>query len=197
MRINDETINKVTLNNVCRQYARVHCKTEVEAYKLLSYFDKFGIKWADGTRAIDSLNYNKYGSNTCYIFDGLCLFYCSFEYLIKNDYVVYDFDTILLDGKNPRSITRNIFKILGIKEGEPFKLTGKPKQITYFIGVIKNDFIVFAYEDKEKHLVSLPAFDIQADYYNHMMKVEQSNQLIIDIITDKYSIIKIPQEEQK
>lgn len=198
MRINDETINKVTLNNVCRQCAGVHCKTEVEAYKLLSYFDKFGIKWADGKRAIDTLNHNIYGSNTCYRFNGLNLFYCSFEYLVKSDHVVYDFDTVLLDEKKPRSNKRNLFKILGIKPFEYFKLTGKPKQITYFMDIVNTDFIVFAYDDKEKHLVSLnPAFDIQADYYDHRLEVEQSNQLIIDIITDKYSIIKIPQEEQK
>lgn len=34
MQINDEAINKVTLNNVCRLCAGVHCKTEAEAYKL-------------------------------------------------------------------------------------------------------------------------------------------------------------------
>lgn len=57
MQINDEAINKVTLNNVCRLCAGVHCKTEVEAYKLLSHLKAFEIMKKNLGASFDCLKY--------------------------------------------------------------------------------------------------------------------------------------------
>lgn len=198
MRIIDEKIiNKVTLNNICRLGAGIRCKTEVEAYKLLSYFDKFGIKWYDGQRAIDTLNY-RYGSDTCYMFDGFSLTYADAKALIKKDSKVFDFNAVLLDGKKPENNEKNLFKVLGIECNERFKLTGYFKEKTFYID---SDLRVHCYDDDRD--TSFPAYcgswydmDMVLDFESKI-SVEASNQLIKDIITAKYSIIKISKEEQK
>lgn len=193
--LTEETTNKVTLSNISRLRAGVRCKTKVEAYKLLSYLDKIGIKWIDGQRTIDDLNY-RYGSDTCYMFDDRYLTYSDLKSLIASDFVVYDFNAVLLSGKLLKYNEKNLFKVLGVKCGERFKLTGKPKKRTYFIN---SQLRVIAYNDDRD--TSFPTncgswYDLDMVlYYNSMMSYENGNQLIIDIITDKYSIIKIPQEE--
>ena len=46
----------------------MHCSTEDEARRFLSFLDLCGVRWSDNSHLTDNITCNRYGAETCYNF---------------------------------------------------------------------------------------------------------------------------------
>ena len=94
--INQKELKNITLTEfwASEETLTIHCDTEEKANKLLNAFDKLGKKWDSGSSYLLANCYRVYSQNTCYTNDG---HYCSYEWLEKNNYIIYEVDEVDLE----------------------------------------------------------------------------------------------------
>lgn len=91
---------KFNINKYMGNYA-MHCKTEEEANIFLRYLDSVGRKWVNGTSYMSMTNWDVYGHDTCYDFNGGT--YCDKTYfLTRGYYTILEFSDFEWDNKNTK-----------------------------------------------------------------------------------------------
>lgn len=86
-------MNKIKLSEFwnSKEKLAIHCKTEEQANKLLTAFDKMGERWASGSSYLKVNCWNGYEEDTCYSNNNR---YTFINFYKENNYKIYEFEDV-------------------------------------------------------------------------------------------------------
>lgn len=131
----------------------IHCDTRGKAKKLCEAFDKLGKKWSDGKSYLKYNYWNKLQKETCYT---NCLTYSDKQWYLDIGFKVYEFEDIIFDEENYiNDNVEKIFKILGIKPNEKFKIKFEGGNISCAFFWLTEELCLVSEDEKIKYLDAL------------------------------------------
>lgn len=97
--------NKITLEEFwnSKEKLAIRCKTEEQAIKLLTAFDKLGKKWLCGNSYLESNYWKANKENTCYNNTNQ---YSSIYWYKHTSYKIYEFEDVIIEEKTKKLIKR-------------------------------------------------------------------------------------------